>query len=240
MPITSRLLEKANSTPNSGLGSTSAPDASIKFFTGYNNINWTSLDNQGVKTNYEYYLNNSSSVSLNYDTYYYNSNIGFAVGTKLCRNVAGNYNNPTDPSNGCWLYKYGSVTNIINVTSSLITAITPYNSFNSSSNVNINLCAPTSSASTMVIYAYAVTGSTPIAVNIPVTVGFYWSGSGGGLLSGSLTIPQGSTCVSSSFSFTSQSVVSFTYSGSISPFITGSYTYTIGSTSTSNSCTSCP
>lgn len=115
------------------------------------------------------------------------------------------------------------------------------------SSIAINLCAPTSSYNNMVIYAYAVTGSTPKAVNTGVTTGFYWSGSSGGLLSGSLTIPSGSTCTSASFNGigSGQSVVSFTYSGSIIPSSywassTGTYNYITGSTTTSSSCPSCP
>jgi hypothetical protein len=99
----------------------------------------------------------------------------------------------------------------------------------------------------MVVYAYAVTGSTPISVNTVVTASFYWSGSSGELLSGSLFIPSGSTCTSSSISalIPGQSVISFTYSGSVSPtsywtLSTGTYNYINGSTVTSSSCPSCP
>jgi len=240
MPITSRLLEKANSTPNSGVGSNSAPDAAIRLCTGYDNINWTSLTSQEVKTYYEYYLNNSSSISLNSDIYYYNSNNGFNTTSSLHRIILGTSNNPTVPSTGVWVYKHSGQVDIISVTNSRVTAITPYSSFSGSSNVTINLCAPTSSVAPMIIYAYAVTGSTPITVNSPVSASFYWSGSNNQLLSGSLIIPSGSTCTSSSFTFTSQSLVSFTLSGSIIPFVTNSFTYVIGSLTTSNSCASCP
>jgi len=240
MPITSRLLEKANSTPNSGVGSNSAPDAAIRLCTGYDNINWTSLTSQEVKTYYEYYLNNSSSISLNSDIYYYNSNNGFNTTSSLHRIILGTSNNPTVPSTGVWVYKHSGQVDIISVTNSRVTAITPYSSFSGSSNVTINLCAPTSSVAPMIIYAYAVTGSTPITVNSPVSASSYWSGSNNQLLSGSLIIPSGSTCTSSSFTFTSQSLVSFTLSGSIIPFVTNSFTYVIGSLTTSNSCASCP
>jgi len=240
MPITSRLLEKANSVPNSGIGSNSAPDATIVLCTGYDNINWTSLTSQEVKTYYEYYSNNSSSINLNSDIYYYNSNNGFNTTSSLHRIILGTSNNPTVPSTGVWVYKHSGQVDIINVTNSRVTAITPYSSFSGSSNVTINLCAPTSSVAPMIIYAYAVTGSTPIAVNTPVSASFYWSGSNNQLLSGSLIIPSGSTCTSSSFTFTSQSLVSFTLSGAITPFITGSFTYVIGTLTTSSSCASCP
>jgi len=242
MPITSRLAQKANSLPNSGVGSNSAPDATIRLCTGYDNINWTSLTSQEVKTYYQYYLNNSSSISLNSDIYYYNSNNGFNTTSSLHRIILGTSNNPTVPSTGVWVYKYSGQVDIISVTNSRVTAITPYSSsqFSGSSNVTINLCAPTSSVAPMIIYTYAVTGSTPIAVNSPVSASFYWSGSNNQLLSGSLIIPSGSTCTSSSFTFASQSLVSFTLSGSITPFITGSFTYVIGTLTTSNSCASCP
>ena len=112
--------------------------------------------------------------------------------------------------------------------------------------IAINLCAPESSSANMMIYAYAVSGSTPIAVNTAVSVGFDWTGHLGDILTGSLVIPSGSTCISSSFSIgLSQSVSTFTYSGSVIPSAyttlqTGTYNYMNGSTSTSSSCPSCP
>ena len=240
MPITARLLEKANSAPNSGQGSNSAPDASRSFMNGYtvngNTINWTTSSTaQDIKTHYDYYLNNVSNAVVNNDRYYYNSNVGFDINTRLNRNIGSIYTYPTDPTSGFWI----SNNNIITVSSSIITAITPLNSLSSSSNININICAPSGSPSgNIIIYAYAVTGSTPITVNTNVTIPFYWSGSTN-TLSGSLVIPSGSTCVSSSFSITSQSLVNFTYTGSVSPLVSGSYIY-ISGLITSGSCPSCP
>ena len=112
--------------------------------------------------------------------------------------------------------------------------------------IAINLCAPESSSANMIIYAYAVSGSTPIAVNTAVSVSFDWTGHLGNILTGSLVIPSGSTCISSSFSIgLSQGVSTFTYSGSVIPSAyttleTGTYNYMNGSTSTSSSCPSCP
>lgn len=328
MPITARLLEKANATPNSGVGSRTSPDAQVHLLKGYvsasDSFNWTTGSAYHAKCDY---LNYVSTVvpygpGLQSDVYYYNSTVGLGVGTQLFRSVNGNYNNPTDPATGNWIYVPGSpstnpvISNIytafvLTISGSVITELTQFSSLAAcgsptptptptptatptatptstptptptgaptdtptptpvptdtptptptstntptptpipafTSSVAINLCAPTASYNNMVIYAYAVTGSNSIAVNTGVTTSFYWSGSNNELLSGSLIIPSGSTCVSASFNGISagQSVVSFTYSGSISPssywtFSTGTYSYISGSTSTSSSCPSCP
>lgn len=312
MPITARLLEKANSSPNSGVGSRSIPDAPINLLNGYtlsgNTVNWTSASVHDTRCLYLDYVNSASvyGPGLSTDVYYYNSTSGLGIGTQLYRSVNGNYNNPTNPTTGNWVYVPGSpstnpvllgiyVPSVITISGSIITSITSFSSLYAcgsptptptpiptdtptptptssatptptptstptatptatpsptssfTSSVAINLCAPISGSSNMVIYAYAVTGSNSIVVNTGVSASFYWSGSAGELLSGSLIIPSGSTCTSSSIStlIPGQTVVSFTYSGSINPstywtLLTGTYNYLSGSAITSGSCPSCP
>jgi hypothetical protein len=114
------------------------------------------------------------------------------------------------------------------------------------SSIAINLCAPTSSYSGMIVYAY-VSSSQANYTNTGVTASFYWSGSGNQLLSGSIYINSGSSCGSGSFNGITpgQTVVSFTHSGSINPpsyftLSSGTYVYSTGSAITSGGCIICP
>lgn len=305
MPITARLLEKANSAPNSGIGSRTSPDVSVYLLNGYtlsgNSINWTSASIHDARCLYLDYVSSASvyGPGLSTDIYYYNSTVGLGIGTQLYRNINGNYNNPTNPSTGNWIYIPGSpstnpvllniyVPSVITVSGSVITAITSFSSLYAcgsptptptptptstptptptgsatptptpdptstptptptpiptgsvSSSIAINLCAPVSSSSNTVIYAYAVTGSTPIAVNTVVTASFTLSGSLGAIFTGSLYIPSGSTCTSSSFIFIPEQSITNAYFNTISPSSYGLYSYIDGTASVSSSCPSCP
>jgi hypothetical protein len=129
MPVTSRLLEKASGAPNSGVGSRSLPDTDIRLYSGYklnnptSSLYWTA---SSVSDTNQYYITYSLNPtnSLNTDTYYYNSNVGFNIGTRLFRNIAGNYNNPTDPTTGNWIYIDNSKTvNVLTISSSVVSSI---------------------------------------------------------------------------------------------------------------------
>ena len=135
MPITERLLARANSSPNSGQGSNVSPDAPISMVAGYttsvpDSLNWTSASVQDVKCYWEDSLVSASRWDS--DTYYYNSNLGVNVGTRLYRNIGGSYTYPTNPDTGNWIWfsngVFNSNVNIITVSGSVISAITSINS----------------------------------------------------------------------------------------------------------------
>lgn len=145
MPITARLLEKANSAPNSGVGSRTTADAQVYLLKGYtsasSDIIWTTGSVYHAKCDYLTYVNNTPTYGpgLQSDIYYYNSNVGLGIGTQLYRNVNGNYNNPTDPSTGNWIYVPGSPStnpvllniytpSVITISGSIITEIVSINS----------------------------------------------------------------------------------------------------------------